>query len=86
MTFYKPLDLQHLLINTLSGDTLIFTIISVIAIAAASAYFRMPNSTTLLMIALFSIIMSSYIGTWLLVPVILIVGMIVFWTLSKQWE
>lgn len=86
MTFYQPLDLQPILINILSGNTLIFTIISILSIAMGAAYFKMSNSSTMIMIALFGIIMSSYIGTWLLVPIIVLTAMLIYWTLSKQWE
>jgi len=69
--------------NTLSGSTMIFTILSLIVISSMAAYFRMSNTTTLLMLGLFGLMMSAFIGSWIVILIILIGGMLSFWALSR---
>lgn len=83
MVFHEPLELRYWLINTLSGNTIIFTFISLIAIASLAAYFRMPNMIALMMIVIFAFMMNSVIGGWLIVPILILVGYFVFWSWSR---
>lgn len=80
--FIQPLNLQCLLVNTFSGSIEIFTAISFIVISAMAARFRMPNSIFLVMIGLFSVLMSQYMrGIYVLVMII--TGLISFYSISK---
>lgn len=83
MAFREPLELQYWLVNVLSGSTLIFTMISLIAISSLAAYFRMSNTATLMMLMLFGLMMSAFLGNWLVIIIIVIGGMVTFWGLSK---
>lgn len=86
MTFQQPLSLQYILVNTLSGNTIAFTFIAMIAIASLAAYFRMTNATALIMIVLFAFMMNLYIGGWMVVPILIIVGFFAFNALSRIWK
>ena len=80
--FIEPLNLQCILINTFAGSVDIFIFVAFIFIAMAGAYFRMLNSTTLIMFALFAIIFSAFLpGIYLLF--ILLGGLISAWAVAK---
>jgi len=72
----EPLNLECLLVNTFAGSMEIFIFISLIFIASMGSYFRMLNTTLLIMFALFAVLMARYTqGLFFLV--ILIAGLIV---------
>jgi len=83
LRWIEPLDLKTLLVNTFSGSMEIFTFISIIVIAGLAAYFRMKNEVALLMILLFGIIMSVFIGQGYLVFLILIIGLVVYYLIGR---
>lgn len=62
MTFIEPLNLQMFLVNIFAGTPEIFLFISFIVINGMAAFFRMDGTTTLLMIMLFIILMSPFVG------------------------
>ena len=55
----QPLDLQTLLVNTLSGNWYIFAALMLIVIAGLAAKFKMSNMTFGLIVLIFAAIMSS---------------------------
>ena len=81
--FIEPLDLQCLFVNTLAGGLEIFIFLAFILIAGLAAYFKMPNSITLSMFGLFTVIMSVYVGFQLYVLAVFLVGITTFWGISK---
>ena len=81
--FIEPLNLQCLLVNTLSGSMNIFILIAFIFISSMAAFFRMSNIIAMSMFALFGVIMSIYIGFQLYVLIIFIAGLSIFWSLKK---
>jgi hypothetical protein len=82
--FIQPLNLECWLVNTFAGSAEIFTFIALIAIAGLGAYFRMLNSTLLIMFALFAIIVANTIlSTGIYFIIILIVGLVVSWSIGK---
>lgn len=80
--FIEPLDLQCLLVNTFAGTMDIFIFIALFAVAGMGAYFKMINTTFLLMFAVFGIMMAQFMSG-LLFLVILIGGLASFAGLSK---
>jgi hypothetical protein len=82
MTYIEPLDLKEIFLVTLAGSTEIFAFLSFITIAFGSAYFRLPDKIFLIMIAMYAVFMSPYMGGIYLL-VILIGGILTFWGLSK---
>lgn len=63
MVWTEPLSLQTILVNTFAGNELIFVGIALAMIAGAAAYFRMNNSTALLLVGLFSLMFASFLDT-----------------------
>ena len=82
MPFTQPWDLRTIFINILSGNTEIFTFISFILIAVAAASFRMRDRTFLIMIALFSVLLSQYVGGIYLI-VLLLSGIGIFFAITR---
>ena len=82
MTFFEPLDLQGILINSLSGSVEIFTFMAFIALGATTAALKIPKSVSLVFFGLFAMILSNFFpGFYLLVVVM--TGMIVTHAISK---
>ena len=82
----EPLNLQYILVNTFAGTWEIFFFIAAIAIAYMAARTRMPNIITLMMGALFIVIMASFIeiGALYLIT-ILMVAIMFFFIVKKIW-
>ena len=85
MAWIQPLDLQTILVNTLSGSNQIFTALAIISISGIAAFFHMDNIITLIMFGLFFIIMSVYapIGSGFFIFGTIITGLLVFFIISK---
>lgn len=80
--FVEPLDLRTILVNYFAGNVDIFSFISVIALAALAAYFKMPDMIFLIMLGLFVVFMAAYMpGLYLLV--VLGTGLLVFYSISQ---
>lgn len=80
--FIQPLNLQCMLVNVFAGSMEIFIFLALITIAGLGAYFKMLNSTLLIMFAVFGIVMAQYLqGVYFLV--VLIGGLVAAYSLSK---
>jgi hypothetical protein len=82
MTWYEPLDLEYWFVQVLAGNQNIFIFLSFFLIASMSAYFRMLNTTTFIMFILFAVMMSNYI-TGIYFIIVLLVGLVLFYYLSR---
>ena len=85
MTLKSPLDLEYWFVNVFSGNWEIFIFISVIAIMALAARFRMPDKIAIIMLALFVIMLSQYMGVYYIFA-LAIGGIITFLILSKPFK
>jgi len=83
MVFVAPLDFETIFINGLSGSVTVFIFICLIAIGFLAARFRMNNTVTLLMIALFGIIVAQYLSNNLYAFIIIIAGMAIFYAIGR---
>jgi len=83
MAFNQPLELEFWIVNTLTDATpTLFYMIAFMFIAGACAYFRMSNYVALMMFVLFGVLFSSILGgVWVLI--LLITGMVTFYSISK---
>lgn len=81
--FIEPLNLECLLVNTLSGGMEVFILLTFIFISTLAAFFKMPNIIAMSMFALFGVIMSIYIGFQIYVLIIFLVGLSIFWSVKK---
>ena len=84
MVWKEALDLEYWLINTLSGNEIIFVLISFIFIVALAAYFRMNNILTGIMLILFGVMVVSYTSVaGLYVLMLVIISLLVFNVLGR---
>ena len=83
MAWINPLDLQTILVNTLAGSTDIFVALAIISFAGLAAYFRMQNEMALILIGLFTIFMSEWIGNGYMIAVILIASLLTYFAIAK---
>jgi hypothetical protein len=60
--YIEPLDLQTLLINTFSGSNLVFLFVSLIAIFALSAVFKLEQGSAFLIVISYLIIIGYYVN------------------------
>ena len=83
MTWIEPLDLETLLVNSLAGSYDIFVGLALLVIAGLAAYFRIPTELSLILISIFFIMMSPFIGSGYMFLIILIATIIVYFALAK---
>lgn len=83
MAFIEPLDLQTLLVNTLSGNYVIFTFLILIVIAALAARFRMPGPIALIMFVIFAIIFDGTNSVGLYAFIMILTALFVFYSIPR---
>lgn len=84
MAWIEPLELQTWFINVLSGSTEIFTAIALFAILGMAGYFRMNGLTLGLMLFLFVLMFSGFIGQTFLIFLAIVGGPIIGYGLSRM--
>ncbi len=82
MTFFEPLDLQGILLNSLAGSIEIFMFIAFIAIGGVASALRIPKSVTLVLFGLFAVILADFFPALYLL-VVVIAGMTAAHAISK---
>ena len=82
MTYIDPLNLQTILVNTLSGSWGIFLFLSIIVISIFAAKFRMNNFMFFTMIALFGVFMASWIP-WFYALMLILMSALIFFIIAK---
>ena len=80
--FIEPLNLECWLINIFAGSIEIFIFFAFIVLSGLAARFRMPNLVMFVLMGLFGILMSTYFRG-IFVLIVLIGGMISFWSISN---
>ena len=81
--FHEPLELQYWFVNVFSGNWTIFIFVSMFAISAICAMFRMPNSTYIIMLLLFAGILITSGQQILFIILALILSLIFFWLVRR---
>jgi len=84
--FIQPLNLECIFINTLSGGMEMFLIVSTLIIASLAGFFRMSNSTTIIMFGLYIIMLLPILGSvlsGLYILLIMVIAFIVVKQISK---
>ena len=79
----EPLKLETWFINVLSGSSDIFLALALFFIFGMSAYFRMSGLLMFFMLAMFLVIFSSYVTSYLLVMIGIFGGLLVGFWVSK---
>jgi len=74
MAWIEPLALETWFINVLAGSREIFTAVALFAILAMAGYFRMNGLTMGLMVFIFILMFSGFIGSTMIIFIALIAG------------
>lgn len=82
-TYTEPLNLKYIFLNLLAGSPEIFAGIIFVAISILAGRFKMPNIIYALMLVLAGILLYDWIGAGYYIFIILIVGIVVFWVISR---
>lgn len=86
MNFIEPLDVWSWMI-IFAGSPEVLGFVAFIIIAIAAAIFKIPNMITMAMFALFIVIMNTMLNFGgLFVLVVLLIGLVTFFSLKKVWE
>jgi hypothetical protein len=83
MSWTEPLNLQVIFFNIFSGSSEIFGAIAILFITTMAGYFRMNGISMFLMIGIFILMFSGYIGINFLILFAIFGGLIIGYTLSK---
>ena len=82
----EPLELKTWLISIFAGSTEIFTAVAMFAILSMAGFFRMNGLTLGLMLFMFVLMFSGFIGNTFLIFIAIIGGTIVGMAISKLVE
>jgi hypothetical protein len=82
-SYIAPLNLKYIFQNVFAGSPEIFFAIFVLAFSILAGYFRMGSLTYVMLLALGSILLYSWLGGGLYLLVIFIGGLLIFWVISK---
>jgi ABC-type maltose transport system permease subunit len=82
MSLISPLDLERIFVVDVAGTPEIFSFFAMLLVAFALSRFNFPNKINLVLFALFTVIMATYMAGFY-VLVILIGGIVTFYSLSK---
>ena len=77
--FLQPLDLECIFVNTLAGSMDIFIAIAFFGISILAGMFKMMNISVAVMVGLFAIVMSNFIGGFYLLAILLFGIVIALW-------
>ena len=81
-TYIQPLDLQTILVNTLSGSWIVFLFLALIGFSILAAKFRLNDKVFLMLIVLFGIFMAQPLGG-LYALMIIILGLVIYYGIAK---
>ena len=82
----EPLDLETWFINVFSGSNDIFAAIAVMVIMSLGSFFRMTTLTMFLMLGIFMLMFSGFIGSPILFIFAVIGGLAIGFSLSKMFS
>ena len=85
MAVINPMDFERIFVTIVAGSPDIFTFLFILFISGLGAYFRMDSKIMMIMYLIFGIVMSTYIGA-IYVLIILIVGIITFYSISRMFN
>lgn len=83
MAWVESLQLEYWIRNVFSGSNAIFTAISLIAITAMAAYFKMTKMMLVLILFIFMIMFYNYIDQSIYFLLIAIGGLLIGYWISK---
>ena len=85
MTVIDPFDFERIFVSIVACSPDIFTFLFILLISGLGAYFKMDSKIMMIMYLVFGIVMSTYIGAFY-VLIILITGIITFYYITRMFN
>lgn len=85
MAVIDPFDFERIFVSIVAGSQDIFTFMFILLISGLGAYFKMDSKIMMIMYLIAGIVMSTYIGA-IYVLIILISGIITFYSISRMFN
>lgn len=86
MSWIPPLEMRTWIINVFSGNSDIFGAVAIFCIISMASYFRMNTLSMFLMLGIFVMMFSGYIGVSFLILFAIIGGLLAGYVLSRLFE
>lgn len=83
MTVIDPFDFERIFVVILAGSPAIFTTLAIVLVSGLAAYFKMDSRIMMVMYLLFAVVMTSYIGQAFYILIIIIIGLVTFYSLTR---
>lgn len=85
-SYINPLDIKTIVLDLFLGHPSILAFAIVILISFLSAKFNMSNRNFMLILMVSSIIMAGYMGEAIYIIILVLLGFIIFKSLSRVWQ
>jgi len=85
-TYIEPLDIKKVILDLFLGHPSILAFASIILISFLAAKFNMTNRNFLLILMISSIILAGYMGEAIYIIILVLIGFIIFKSLSRLWQ
>jgi len=86
MAIINPFDFERIFVSILAGDKNIFTALVILFLSGLGGYFHMDGWIMIIMYIIAAIIMSMYIEEAFYILIILIIGIVVFYLISRMFN
>lgn len=85
-SYINPLDIKTVILDLFLGHPSILAFATVILISFLSAKFNMSNRNFMIILMVSSIIMAGYMGEAIYIIILVLLGFIIFKSLSRVWQ
>ncbi len=85
-TYIEVFDIKTVILDLFLGHPSIIAFGTIILISFLSAKFNMSNKNFMLILMVSSIILAGYIGQVIYIIILMIIGFVIFKSLSRFWQ
>jgi len=85
-SYIKPFDIKKVVLDLFLGHPSIVAFATIILISFLSAKFNMSNRNFMLVLMISSIILAGYMGEAIYIIILVLLGFIIFKSLSRLWQ
>ncbi len=83
--YISPLDFKKIILDLFLGHPSMLAFASIILISSLSAKFQMSNRNFLLILAICSLMLTAYIGEAIYIIILIVIGVVTFYSLSRMF-
>ena len=85
-TYIEVFDIKTVILDLFLGHPSIIAFGTILLISLLSAKFNMSNKNFMLILMVSSIILAGYIGQVIYIIILMIIGFVIFKSLSRFWQ